>query len=314
MRFELSSLPDAAISNTVKVKPMAVHIGAEIEGVDLCEPLSNAEITDIRAALLRWKVIFFRDQHMDHGQHSRFARQFGEPTPAHVVFSGADDAYPEVYSVAKHRVANSREGEALKRTWSEWHTDITAALNPPFASILRGVVVPPYGGDTHWVNLAVAYQNLSAPMRGFVDGLRCVHRFEARDGSTAYKDSIGKGALVSEHPMVRVHPETGEKSLYVSPDFVDSIVDLKPLESQKLLELLWEHSLRTEYMVRFRWEEGSVAFWDNTTTAHLAPHDIFDTDFDRQFYRITLNGEIPIGADGRSSTPISGVMIKPLGA
>ena len=112
--------------------------------------------------------------------------------------------------------------------------------------------------------------------------------------------------LVSEHPLVRVHPESGERILFVSPSFLKSIVGLAPRESQVLVEFLWEHIVRTEFTVRFKWEPGSIAFWDNRSTAHLAPTDIYDVDFDRDFYRVTLVGDVPVGVDGRPSTAIEG--------
>jgi taurine dioxygenase len=306
----LESLQDAATTtySAIDVRPLAVHIGAEIHGVDLTRPLAPEEVQDIHAALLRWKVVFFRGQHLDHQQHIDFARQFGELTPGHVVF-GSDDAYPEIYSVAKHRKANRHQGQALLRPWSGWHADITAAINPPAASILRGDVVPPYGGDTQWTNLAAAYNALSPILRGFLDGLRGIHRFAPPQGvqsSAEYDELLRRKTLVSEHPLVRVHPETGERVLYVSPSFLKTIVGLTPRESQHLLELLWEHAVRPEFTVRFKWEPGSMAFWDNRSTAHLAPSDIFDVDFDRQFYRVTLIGDIPVGVDGSPSTAIQG--------
>ena len=282
--------------------------------MDLSVPLPPTQRIQIWEALLAWKVVFFRDQNLDHAGHVAMARQFGEPTPAHVVFGGRDD-HPEVYSIAKHRTANSGSGEPLFRPWTGWHTDITAAINPPGQSILRGDVVPPYGGDTQWTNLAVAYDALSPTMRNFLDGLRAVHRFApatGRDASDDYRNRVADNTLVSEHPLIRVHPETGERVLYVSPGFLKTIVDLSPRESQGLLELLWEHSVRPEFTVRFRWEPGSIAFWDNRSTAHLAPRDIFDTDFDRQFWRVTLMGEVPVGVDGRHSTPQQGDPIQPV--
>jgi taurine dioxygenase len=285
-----------------------VHIGAEIRGVDLTRPLTPAEVQAIRMALLQWKVVFFREQFLDHRQQIAFARHFGELTPGHVVF-GNDDTYPEIYSVAKHRTANRHQGQAVVRPWSGWHADITAAINPPAASILRGDVVPPYGGDTQWTSLVAAYNSLSPTLRGFLDGLRGVHRFAPPQGvqtSQAYADMVRRKTLVSEHPLVRVHPETGERVLYVSPSFLKSIVGLTPRESQHLLELLWEHAVRTEFTVRFKWEPGSVAFWDNRAVAHLAPTDIFDVDFDRQFYRVTLVGDVPVGVDGTPSRAIEG--------
>jgi taurine dioxygenase len=242
-----------------------------------------------------------------------FAAQFGELTLGHPVF-GHVDGHPEIYSISKYRKATRFEGQALQRPWTGWHTDVTAAINPPWASILRGVTIPPYGGDTQWTNLVIAYQKLSAPLRAFVDGLRGIHRFTppaGASGTDAFVKAVEQRALITEHPLVRVHPETGERALYVSPSFLKSIVDVTPRESQALLELLWEHVTRTEFTVRFKWEAGSVAFWDNRATAHLAPTDIFDLDFDRQLYRTTLVGDVPVGPDGRQSVAIEGT---PVGA
>ncbi len=298
-------------ASEVTVTPLSVYIGAEIGGVDLSAALSDAAVAAIRAALLRWKVVFFRDQSLDHEAHIRFARRFGDPTPGHVVFGG-DAVYPEIYSIAKHRLANAG-GPAVQRAWSGWHADVTPAINPPFASILRGVVVPPYGGDTLWTNLAVACRALSPALRGFLATLRARHAYEApeRGGEKeAYRDRVEANPLVAEHPLVTVHPETGEEVLYVSPSFVRSIVELTPTEGQSLLEMLWEHAVRPEYTVRFKWRPGDVAFWDNRATAHLAPNDIFATDFDRQYYRVTLMGDVPVGVDGEPSRRVSGLPIE----
>lgn len=300
--------------STIVVEPMSIHTGAEIKGVDLREPLSAAEIADITAALLKWKVLFFRNQPLNHAQHVQLARQFGEPTPAHVVFGG-DDTYPEIYSVAKFRAANSKRGTAAIRPWTGWHTDITAAINPPAASILRGETVPPYGGDTQWTNLVAAYHALSPAMRAFADTLRAVHRYDAPTGTAAakaYDATLKDGSFATEHPLVRVHPETAERVLYTSPSFLKSLSDVTLQESHHLMQMLWEHIVRPEFTVRFRWTADCVAFWDNRSTAHLAPRDIFDSDFDRQFYRVTLNGDVPVGVDGRPSTAIEGSPIEPV--
>lgn len=298
----------------VEVQPLSAHIGAEIHGVDLREALSPAEISAIHAALLKWKVVFFRGQAMDHREHVAFARQFGQPTPGHVVFGG-DEQFPEIYSIAKFRKANTKRGTQPLRSWSGWHADITAALNPPFASILRGVEVPPYGGDTLWTNLAAAYEALSPVLRGFLDTLHGEHRFDSPVGGNAtreYDETVSRNVMAAAHPLITVHPQTGERVLYVSPSFLKSIRELRPGESEHLLHMLWEHAVLPEFTVRFKWEPGSVAFWDNRSTAHLAPRDIFDTDFDRQFYRVTLMGEVPVGVDGRPSTLLEGHPIEPV--
>ena len=220
-----------------------------------------------------------------------------------------------MYSVAKNRTANSNRDSLVHRAWAGWHTDITATHNPPAASVLRGEIVPPYGGDTQWTNLAAAYRALSPTMQAFVDGLRGVHSFgqAATNNTKEYNDRVQAHRYVSEHPLVRVHPETGERVLFVSPSFLKSIVGLSPRESQGVLELLWEHAVRPEFTARFKWEPGSVAMWDNRATSHLAPRDIFDTDFERQFYRVTILGDVPVGVDGKPSTSIEGTPVPSLG-
>ena len=295
--------------SSVTVSPLSIHIGAEIDGVDLRRPLSPEQVRDIRAALLKWKVVFFRGQEMTHQQQIDFSRQFGDTTPGHVVYGDIGGEYPQIYAVSKNRKANRFQGQVLFRPWSGWHTDITAAINPPMASILRGDVVPPYGGDTQFTNLVAAYNAMSPTMRAVCDGLRGIHRFAPPpgvDSTKEYQELMRQRILVSEHPIVRVHPETGERALYVSPSFLKSIAGLTPRESQGILELLWEHIVRPEFTVRFKWEPGSVAFWDNRSTSHLAPRDIFDSDFEREFYRTTLMGDVPVGVDGRASTAIEG--------
>jgi alpha-ketoglutarate-dependent sulfate ester dioxygenase len=308
--------PQSALYNThpvandpaITVQPLSAHIGAEISGVNLREKLDAGAIATIANALHRWKVVFFRDQHLDHEQHAAFARQFGELTVGHPVF-GHVDGHPEIYSVSKNRHTDRQKGQGEKRPWTGWHTDVTAAVNPPTASILRGVEIPPYGGDTQWTNLAAAYNALSAPLQSFVETLWGEHRFTAPEGNspTAYfLEKVTQNSLVSLHPLVRVHPVTKEKLLFVSPSFLKKIDGLSPRESRVLLDLLFEHVTRSEFTVRFRWQPGSIAFWDNRATAHLAPNDIFDLDFDRQLYRVTLVGEVPENVHGEKSRILEG--------
>jgi len=293
---------------SIEVSPLSIHIGAEISGVDLARTLSSQQVADIRDTLVKWKVVFFRNQFLDHEQHIAFGRQFGDLTPGHAVY-GSVDGHPEIFAVSKNRKAKRFSGELLTRAWTGWHTDITCAINPPAGSILRGDIVPPYGGDTQWINLVAAYSGLSETMRHFLDGLSGIHRITAPPGtepSKYFQDTVESNGMVSEHPLIRVHPESGEKILFVSPSFLKSIVGLSPRESENLLQFLWEHIVRAEYTVRFSWQPGSIAFWDNRATCHLAPVDILESDFNRQFYRVTLAGEVPIGADGRSSRPLDG--------
>lgn len=302
------ALNAAADELSIEVSPLSIHTGAEIGGVDLTKPLPPEQINDIHDALLTWKVVFFRDQLLDHGQHRDFARHFGKLTPGHAIY-GNLEGYPEIYSVSKHRKAERFTGEILMRPWTGWHTDITAAINPPAGSILRADLVPPYGGDTQFTNLVAAYNGLSETMRGFLDGLRGIHKVVPARGLEAskyYEETVRKNGMVSEHPIVRVHPETGERVLFVSPSFLRDIVGMAPRETEILLEFLWEHIVRPEYTCRFMWKPGSIAFWDNRATCHLPPVDIFDSDFDRELHRVTLVGDVPMGVDGRASIPIEG--------
>jgi alpha-ketoglutarate-dependent sulfate ester dioxygenase len=296
------------VAQAVEVRPQSGWTGAEIHGVDLTTALSDAQVAEIRAALLKWKVVFFRDQFIGHDDHLRFARAFGAPTPAHPLFDAVPDPnYPAIYPIFRDRFkARYATGDGYDKP--RWHADVTAALNPPAASILRAEVIPPYGGDTQWSNTIAAYEGLSAPLRRLADGLRAVHRFSPPEGATAtedYERRVTRRPLLTEHPVVRVHPETGDKALYVNPGFTSHIVDVSPHESRRLLGLFYDELARPEYTVRFKWEPGSIAFWDNRSTVHLAPRDL-TLDHDRRLYRVTLVGDIPQGPDGRSSVALDG--------
>ena len=181
-------------------------------------------------------MIFFRDQFLTHEQHIAFARQFGDLTPAHAVFGSHPD-YPEIYPVLKNRAAFAARPPA-QRAWTDWHTDVTAAINPPMASILRGVVVPPYGGDTHFCNTAAAYQALSPTMREFLAELRAIHRFKsATDDAQAddYNRMLRDNPVAAEHPLVTIHPETSERVLNISPLTLQRVVGLSNDDSEQLL-------------------------------------------------------------------------------
>lgn len=296
------------VAQALDVRPQSGWTGAEIHGVDLTKPLPDHQIAEIRAALLRWKVVFFRDQFIDHDDHLRFASEFGAPTPAHPLFDAIPDpSYPTIYPIFRDRF-KARYGSSRGFDKPHWHADVTAAVNPPAASILRAEVIPPYGGDTQWSNTVAAYAGLSAPLQRLAEKLRAVHRFSPPDGATAtedYEKRVNRRPLVTEHPVVRVHPETGEKALYVNPGFTTHIVGVSPHESRRLLGLFYDELVRPEYTVRFKWEPGSIAFWDNRSTVHLAPTDLTH-DHDRRLYRVTLVGDIPQGSDGRPSEALDG--------
>ena len=283
------------------IRPMAGHIGAEIFGVDLTKPIEPAVVAELRAALLKWKVIFFRDQPVTPEQQIAFGRLFGEVTPGHPTLPHLP-GYPEILPL------DSREyragADAGIRVRSLWHTDVTFVHNPPMGSILRAVIVPPYGGDTAWGNLVAAYEALSKPLRDFLDGLHAVHVNQIhleRGDSSKLSQTFTRTAYETVHPVVRVHPETGERALFVNPQFTRNIVELSNTESERILNLLYEHIARPEFTVRFRWQPDSIAFWDNRVTVHLAPADLYHLDFERVMHRITLAGDVPVGVDGRPS-------------
>jgi alpha-ketoglutarate-dependent taurine dioxygenase len=318
---------DRARTTLLDVRPTAGYIGAEIHGVDLSQPLEPAVVTEIRATLLRWKVVFFRDQHLTQAQHIEFGRQFGTVTPAHPTLPAVFPDHPEILLLDNKMMGGAggekqrddgeaRGGEGMSASIggglaidSQWHTDVTFVPNPPMGSILRGVVVPPYGGDTQWINLAVAYERLSEPLRTLLDGLHAVHHnqlpIKRGDMPPALaKQFLGSG-LRAVHPVVRVHPETGEKSLFVNPNFTSHIIELSRQESRHLLAMVYEHMTNAEFSTRFRWQPGSIAFWDNRATAHQVPVDI-PPGMHRSMQRITIAGDTPVGPDGSTSYALEG--------
>jgi alpha-ketoglutarate-dependent sulfate ester dioxygenase len=307
------------MASTITVKPVAGRIGAEIEGVDISAPLSTEAIVAIQDALDTWRVVFFRGQHLDHAAQIAFGRNFGELTYAHPHDDAPPESYPEIYTVDSRRFADrygvdlEEEKKVRKYSYtSGWHTDVTPAINPPAGSILRADVIPAYGGDTTFTSLVAAYEGLSEPFKRFVDTLRAEHRYGAnwsglpRPGRGEYAERIARNSLVSHHPVVRVHPRTGEKALFVNPVFTDHILDVSPVESRLILGHLFEELTRPEYQVRFRWAPGSVAFWDNRATAHLGPQDLGHLEVERVLHRVTLIGEVPLGPDGLQSDLIEG--------
>ena len=299
----------------LEVRPATGVIGADVDGVDLREPLAPETVSEIGDALARWKVLFFRNQPLSYDEQIAFAGNFGDVTPAHPIERGLPEK-PEIY-VVDTREAKKQFGHGKDRpefapprlSSTGWHTDITFVANPAAASILRGAVVPPYGGDTLWSNLVAAYSDLSEPIRTLIDPLRAVHRWHGFDGAAreGYDASKPPSAV---HPVVRVHPVTGERALFVNPGFTRYIVGLSDLENRKLLDLLFEQIARPEFTVRFRWETDSLAFWDNRATAHLGPVDLASSDFDRRVERVTIAGDLPVGPDGFQSQQLRGELFR----
>lgn len=311
----------------VTVTRVAGHIGAEIGGVDLAADLSDQTIAEIRSAMLTHKVIFFRDQNLNHAQHLAFARRFGDLTRRPAPHTGLHpEGYPEILTIDPE-LEDDRYGvdfeEKYRQRWLSyrggWHSDLTPAVNPPAASILRAEIVPDFGGDTQWTSLTAAYQGLSPALRDFVDGLRAEHCFFAgclmlqhdADDRAVIQKNVDH-PLVSVHPVVRVHPETGERALFVNPASTNRIIGFTPAESRYILDLLFDQITRPEYTVRFEWRPGSIAFWDNRSTAHLAAVDLNHMKVSRRMHRVTILGDRPVGPDGFVSEVVAGEPFYPL--
>jgi taurine dioxygenase len=297
------------ISTTIDVRPQSGHIGAEIHGVDLRQPLDPAVVAEIRQTLLQWKVVFFRDQDLTQEQHIAFGRQFGEVTPAHPTLPAAFPEHPEILLLDNQAYAAAEGTGKGPSIENRWHTDVTFVPNPPMGSILRGLVVPPYGGDTQFTNLVTAYETLSEPLQRLCDELHAVHHNFLPIGrgemSAKLKKQFQSKDIRSVHPVVRVHPESGEKALFVNPNFTSHVQELSRKEGAHLLAMLYEHIASPTFTCRFRWEPGSIAFWDNRATCHLVPTDI-PPGMHRSMQRITIAGDVPVGPDGQSSYSLSG--------
>ncbi|MBO3460132.1 TauD/TfdA family dioxygenase [Aetokthonos hydrillicola Thurmond2011] len=294
--------------NHIEVKPVAGFIGAEIGNVDLSRPLHDDAVKEIRQALLKWKVVFFRNQNIDHAAQIAFTARFGEVTYAHPHEDEPIEGFSEILPIDRSRYER-RNGLRRSSYESRWHTDVTAVVNPPAGSILRAVNVPSVGGDTQWTNLVAAYEGLSAPLRALADTLKAEHRFNARlnlPKNSKLVQRIEANPLVSIHPVVRVHPETGERALFVNPGFTSHILDVSRQESDLLLELFFNQITKPAYTTRFRWNNGDIAFWDNRATAHLAPQDLDHIEVERVLYRTTIKGDVPVGVDGFRSQIVEG--------
>ncbi|WP_211750328.1 TauD/TfdA family dioxygenase [Paenibacillus sp. Marseille-Q4541] len=282
----------------LEIVPVAGRIGAEVRGVELSADLSPAVIESIQEALLSYKVLFFRGQHQldDEGQE-HFAKRLGElyahPT---VPVKDGTSAVLELDSIHGGR-ANS------------WHTDVTFVEAYPKASILRAVVIPPAGGDTVWANTAAAYEDLTPELKELAGSLRAIHTnaydYAATIRSEVTQEQIQRHKNVfasilyqTEHPIVRVHPETGERHLLLG-HFVRRIPGLKTADSDRILSILQEHVTRLENTVRWRWAVGDVVIWDNRATQHYAINDYGDAH--RVVRRVTIAGDVPFGINGRKS-------------
>ncbi|QFQ95223.1 TauD/TfdA family dioxygenase [Streptomyces phaeolivaceus] len=278
------------------VEKVGGRIGAVISGVRLGGGLDEATVAAIRSALLEHKVVFFRDQqHLDPESHEEFGRLLGEPV-AHPTVPSADGRY--TLSIDKEHGGRA----------NQWHTDVTFVPAYPAFSILRAEVIPPYGGNTLWANTATAYAGLPEPLRILADNLRGVHTnnfdYAAVRPELTERDVERQAAVFAavtfrtEHPVVRVHPETGERTLVLG-NFVQRLSGLGARDSQAVVGILQSHIERPENTVRWQWRTGDVAIWDNRATQHYGVDD--SDEHPRVLRRITIDGDVPVGVDGRRS-------------
>jgi len=286
-----------AYSAALQIHPVAGRIGAEISQLRVSADLDAVTFSAIHSALLKYKVVFLRHQaHLDDASHEAFAARFGELL--------AQSTAPKLAGTNPLLERDSVHG-ALD---FPWHTDLTFLEAYPKISVSRAVVTPPYGGDTVWANTAAAYQHLPAPLQHLADGLRAVHSNlydyagtdpgAAGDGLGPYREAFRSTLYETEHPVVRVHPETGERSLLLG-QFVQRLQGLSRQDAHHLLKIFHTHITRTENTVRWNWQVGDLVIWDNRATQHYALNDYDDAR--RVLRRATVQGEIPLGIDGRPS-------------
>jgi taurine dioxygenase len=270
------------------IKPVAGALGAEIHGLDLSQDLSEETRLRVRELLNEYEVIFFRNQDISPARQKALALSFG-PLQSHPAYDTVD-GFPEITIL---------ESTAEKPTKIEaWHSDMTFRQHPPMGTVLRSVIVPPKGGDTLWSSMTAAYNGLSAPMQVFLEGLTAVHDF-----THGFRESLaepgGQERLASaiaanppvRHPVIRTHPETAKKVIFVNSLFTMHIEGLQAAESDALLQFLFDHIHTPEYTCRFQWQPHSIAIWDNRSTQHKPINDYFPAH--RRLLRITIDGDKP---------------------
>jgi taurine dioxygenase len=277
--------------NRLTVKPIAASLGAEVEGVDLSQDLNDEVIAEIRQALLDHLVIFFHDQQLTPEQQIAFGRRFGTLS-IHDQVPGMNE-YPEIIEVRK-------EPEDERNFGGAWHGDVTYMKEPAMGSILYALEVPEVGGDTLWANQYLAYETLSAGMREMLDRLTMIHTpakiygLYAKDWSKDSSIKTSPNATAeyeTEHPLIRTHPETGRKMLFVSGLFTPRFKNMTEEESKPLIDFLMDQATREELTCRYRWKKGDVAFWDNRATLHYALNDY--SGHRRVMHRVMIDGDKP---------------------
>ncbi|WP_420718825.1 TauD/TfdA dioxygenase family protein [Streptomyces sp. NRRL F-5755] len=264
------------------VVPQASTIGAEIRGLDLSRPLTPALRDDLNRALLEWKVLFFRGQHLTSATQRAFARNWGELETNPLLATG------DAEDVARF------DRSAVPTFENVWHTDVTFRERPALGAVLQLREVPAFGGDTMWADMAAAYDNLPQDVKDRIDGATAVHDFLpgfARFYSAERLAPFQEQFPPVEHPVVRRHPETGRRMLFVNTSFTTRIVGLERAESDRLLRLLFQQAHVPEFQVRFRWQAGDIAFWDNRATQHYAVND-YSTQR-RVAERVAIAGDRP---------------------
>jgi taurine dioxygenase len=275
-------MPTLETDPPIRVTPLNPVIGAEISGVDLTRPQSQEQVAALRAALIDHLVIFFRDQPLDFEAHKALARHFGDIHIAPSAAAWAVPGHPEVTRI--HADAESRyvAGE-------DWHSDMTCDPEPPLGSILYLHTVPPSGGDTVFSSMYAAYDALSPRLKTYLEGLTATH-----DGARVFASIAPPGSTfpVSSHPVIRTHPVSGRKALFVNKQFTARIDGLPRDEGETLLAFLVRHVQRPEFQCRFQWRPHSLAFWDNRAVQHSAIWDYFPQT--RSGYRVTVKGDKPV--------------------
>ena len=302
------------------VEPVTPVIGAELSGVDLSRPLDAETLEEVKAAIRQWRVVFFRDQDLSNDELIAWApvqfrpRRTRSPRGSTTIRrsgSGRSTSTAPAGRSARHVPL----GRQAPRDYKGWHIDITFVANPNRFSILYGTTIPPYGGDTIFSNLVAAYEGLSPKIKALVDDLKAVHQTSSYDEGERKprKDGRGTGPFVSLHPLVRIHPETGERVLFFNAGTVTHIAGLKERENHFLLELLFHEITRPEYQARFRWRPNSLVVWDNAAVSHAGPIDYAQFSLGRTVRRITVAGDLPEGPDGFRSQALEGELFNVLG-
>lgn len=287
----MRSTSEAPTVPAVTVEPMTASTGAVVGGVDLARPLTDDVMAVVTETFLRFHVVFFRNQELTPDQQIAFARNFGElGTHPYVE---AMPGHPEVLEIVT-------EPDDRVNFGGGWHTDVTFLPEPDLGSVLYGIEIPPVGGDTLFADQHAAYDALSDGMKDLLDGLQARHSARLQYGGGGYSQRSRSMATRGEddaaarevvHPVVRTHPVTGQRALYVNPGFTLGIVGLHRKESDTLLEFLFRHSVEERFTCRFRWQPGSVAMWDNRSVQHYALYDY--RGHRRRMRRVTIRGDRP---------------------